>query len=70
MYVCICKGISDKDIRNVMTTHQNTKDILNALGVGSDCGQCMVEAIDLIRAEQGSKEFPKNEPVQNPINNP
>jgi bacterioferritin-associated ferredoxin len=68
MYVCICKGISDKDIRKVMTTHQNTKDILKALGVGSDCGQCVHEAIDLIRSEQGSKEFSNTPPVQKTSN--
>ena len=68
MYVCICKGISDKDIRNVMTTHQNTKDILKTLGVGSDCGQCVIEAIELIKNEHGPKEFSHAPSVQNPLN--
>lgn len=68
MYVCICKGISDKDIRKVMTTHQNTKDILKTLGVGSDCGQCVLEAIDIIRSEQGTQEFSNSQAVQKPSN--
>jgi bacterioferritin-associated ferredoxin len=70
MYVCICKGISDKDIRKVMTTQHNTRDILKALGVGSDCGQCVVEAIEVIKAEQGPKEFSHGPTVQTPSNQP
>ena len=70
MYICICKGISDKDIRNVMTTHQNTKDVLKALGVGSDCGQCVVDAIELIKNEHGPKEFSHSLSVQNQPNKP
>lgn len=68
MYICICKGISDKDIRNVMTTHQNTKDVLRALGVGSDCGQCVVDAIELIKSEHGPKEFSRTPSIQNQPN--
>lgn len=68
MYVCICKGITDKDIKNVMTTHQNTKDILKALGVGSDCGQCIIEAIELIKGETSSIEFSNPPTVQKQTN--
>ena len=68
MYVCICKGISDSDIRKVMTTHQNTKDILKTLGVGSDCGQCLIDAIQIIKAEQGPQEFSNTASVQKPTN--
>ena len=68
MFVCICNGISDKDIRNVMITHQNTKDILKTLGVGNDCGQCVVEAIELIKTESSPKEFSHTPSVQNNLN--
>ena len=68
MYVCICKGISDSDIRKVMTTHQNTKDILKTLGVGSDCGQCLIDAIQIIKAEQAPQEFSHPSSVQKPTN--
>jgi bacterioferritin-associated ferredoxin len=68
VYVCICKGISDKDIKNAMVSHQSTRDILKALGVGSDCGSCVVDAIEIIRQEQGTKEFSKSQPVQSPTN--
>lgn len=65
MYVCICKGISDKDIENAMITHQNTKDILKALGVGTDCGQCLIDAIGIIKENHKTISVSKSEPRQN-----
>lgn len=47
MYVCICKGITEKQIQDAVTSRHssNPKDILKALGVGSDCGTCVEDAI-------------------------
>ena len=62
MYVCICKGITDKTIRNAVLDGANSlRDIRNQLGVAMDCGQCACEAKKVIRetlqemttAEQG-----------------
>ena len=66
MYICICKGITEKDIENAMITHQNSKDVLKALGVGSDCGTCLLDAIESLKTRQKSKT---NDPsIQKPIN--
>ena len=52
MYVCICKGITEKQLQEVITSrpahHHNSKDILKALGIGSDCGTCVEDAINSI----------------------
>lgn len=41
MYICICKGITDKDIRNaVMTGAGSYAGVREQLGVASQCGQC------------------------------
>lgn len=47
MYVCICKGITENQIQEALTTRSsnNPKDILKALGVGSDCGTCVEDAV-------------------------
>jgi bacterioferritin-associated ferredoxin len=66
MYVCICKGISEKDIENAMITHQNSKDILKTLGVGSDCGTCLIDAIENLKSRQVSKS--KDQTIQRPLN--
>lgn len=41
MYVCICKGITDSDIREAASCGMRTlKDLRRELGVASDCGKC------------------------------
>lgn len=41
MYVCICKGITDRDIRAAAANGARTlKDLRRKLGVASDCGKC------------------------------
>lgn len=47
MYVCICKGITDKQIQDAVTSRNsnNPKEVLKALGVGSDCGTCVEDAV-------------------------
>lgn len=47
MYVCICKGITEKQIQEAITSRNthNPKEILRALGVGTDCGTCVEDAV-------------------------
>lgn len=47
MYVCICKGITEKQVQEVITSRNsnNPKEVLKALGVGSDCGTCVEDAV-------------------------
>ena len=50
MYVCICKGITEKQIQDAITSRNsnNPKEILKALGVGSDCGTCVEDAVNTL----------------------
>lgn len=47
MYVCICKGITEKQIQEAVTSRHsnNPKEILKVLGIGSDCGTCVEDAV-------------------------
>jgi bacterioferritin-associated ferredoxin len=47
MYVCICKGITEKQIQEAVNSRHsnNAKDVLKSLGVGSDCGTCVEDAV-------------------------
>ncbi len=47
MYICICRGITEKQIQDAVTgrSSNNPKEVLKALGVGSDCGTCVEDAI-------------------------
>ncbi len=49
MLVCICKGISDKDITNaIYEGATGFGDVRRALGVASSCGQCAAFTKDYI----------------------
>ena len=47
MYICLCKGITEKQLQEAIGQRKNmqAKDILKILGLGSDCGTCIDEAI-------------------------
>jgi bacterioferritin-associated ferredoxin len=41
MYVCICNGITDRDIRQAAAAGANTlNDLRRELGVAAGCGRC------------------------------
>ncbi|WP_317930762.1 (2Fe-2S)-binding protein [Halioxenophilus sp. WMMB6] len=50
MYVCICKGITDSQIRQaVATTGGNLRAIRNELGAMTQCGKCALQTRDIVR---------------------
>jgi bacterioferritin-associated ferredoxin len=48
VYVCICKGITQKQVEEAVATRkgQSSKDVMRALGIGSDCGTCVEDAVE------------------------
>lgn len=49
MYICLCKGITDKAIRSAVIDGANTfASVRKTLGVASQCGRCAVDTKDLI----------------------
>ncbi len=49
MLVCVCNGISDKQIDSeIANGSSNFKDIKSALGVGNCCGQCIPFAKEMV----------------------
>ncbi len=51
MYVCLCKGITDGQIRDAV--HQgcdSLRDLRRELGVASQCGKCARQAREEIRS--------------------
>jgi len=50
MYVCICKGITDTQIRAAVEDGASSvRDVRNTLGVGSQCGRCGELASEIVR---------------------
>lgn len=56
MYICLCKGITEEKIEDLVNTGLPTKEVLKRLGVGSDCGICVVDAIEKAQAKAMSKD--------------
>lgn len=49
MYVCICNGITDKQIRNAVAGGATSLQLLrDELGVASQCGSCTEQALSFL----------------------
>jgi bacterioferritin-associated ferredoxin len=50
MYVCVCNGVNERDIRNAVEAGaRDLGDLQRELGVASGCGQCEPHAQCLLR---------------------
>ncbi len=55
MYVCLCKGVTDRQIRKAVGEGASRmRDLRRDLGVCSECGKCGECARDLLRAAQST----------------
>jgi len=50
MYVCICKGITDTQIRAAVEDGASSmRDVRKTLGVASQCGKCSMVTREIVR---------------------
>ena len=50
MYVCLCNGITDRDIRRAAESGcTSMRQLGKETGVGQDCGRCAVMAREILR---------------------
>ena len=50
MYVCLCKGITDSQIRAAIQDGATSfKEVRNTLGVASQCGKCGILTREILR---------------------
>jgi bacterioferritin-associated ferredoxin len=59
MYICICKGITEEMVSKALQRHGNAQDAMKHLGVGSDCGICVLDAIN--NMQSAAKQAPRQE---------
>jgi len=63
MYVCVCKGITEKQIQDAVEEGTTSlRGLRLQLGVASQCGRCADCACDVIKQAQ-CKEHPKSNPT-------
>lgn len=49
MYVCVCKAVTDRDIRDAVAEGATTlRDLRRTLGVSTGCGRCAPCARDVL----------------------
>lgn len=58
MYVCLCKGVTDAQIKQAMESGADSfREIRETLGVATVCGSCACATRELINAQARSAEF-------------
>lgn len=59
MYVCICNGITDSDIRRAASAGARDLQDLSAMtGCATSCGTCADVAVSLLRESENSRALP------------
>ncbi len=59
MYVCICKAVTDKQIRRAAARGVDSLyELRETLGVGSGCGSCADMAQDILMQHQRRRSNP------------
>ena len=52
MYVCICQGITQKDIQRAVEEGATFSDLRKEMGVAAECGSCGQYAKKLVKQTQ------------------
>ena len=59
MYICVCNAITDKQVEEASKSCANYGEVFKRLGVGSDCGMCLHDAISKHNPEIQKKDTNK-----------
>ena len=54
MYICVCKAITEDDLRQLGNSGLPPKEILKKLGVGDSCGVCLIDALEGLTLQTSS----------------
>ncbi|MFY0640306.1 MAG: (2Fe-2S)-binding protein [Bermanella sp.] len=52
MYVCLCKGITERQVQQAIDNGADYKALREELGVAGDCGQCGNICKEMVKASQ------------------
>lgn len=52
MYVCLCKGVTDSQIRSAAENGASIREIRDQLGVMTECGKCACLTKDIVRSSR------------------
>lgn len=64
MFVCLCAGITDNQIRAAAAAGCDTlKQLRQDLDVGAQCGKCMIHAAAVLREQRAECHTPATQAV-------
>jgi bacterioferritin-associated ferredoxin len=53
MYVCVCKAVTDTQIKRAINEGVNSRrELFKCLGVGGDCGKCNPHVKELLNSNE------------------
>lgn len=59
MYICICKAVSERQVRRAVGEGACTlKDLREITGLGSGCGKCVPQAYQYLREQLDRQHSP------------
>ncbi|WP_064747276.1 (2Fe-2S)-binding protein [Lysobacter antibioticus] len=59
MYVCICNGVTDRDIRQAAEAGcRSLPELTMRTGAGANCGSCLELAASLLDQARGTIDLP------------
>ena len=59
MYVCICNGVTDHDIREAAEAGcDSVPELTMRTGAGANCGSCLDLAAELLQAHRAVRDLP------------
>ena len=57
MYVCICNGVTESQIREAAANGvRNVAELTMRTGCGASCGSCLDTAVEVLRSVHGDGE--------------
>ncbi len=56
MYICICKAITEKQLEDAQKSAMSLREICNNLGLGSECGACVQDAVQMIKKTKNTQK--------------
>jgi bacterioferritin-associated ferredoxin len=67
MYVCLCLGVTDHDIRETIAQGASSlEEVMDCTGAGTRCGSCRAQIAEMLEAEAPASRSRRNLRVLSP----
>ena len=64
MYLCLCHGVTDKVIKEILTSHKidSVKELQKVCSAGQSCGSCLFQLRETVSAMKKQSEESEQPP--------